>query len=73
MRGATRSRPLGSYLYDKRGVKKHTAVPCEAKLYPMRVRRLETAWPEQAERERHWFSPAAAITAVSGDGYEGDH
>ena len=66
--GLTGSRSLGSYIYDKRLVEKHTTVPCEVKLYPMRVRWLETVWPEQAERERRWFSPPVAIAAVSDDG-----
>ncbi len=64
LRGATANRSLGSYVYDKRLVEKHTTVPCEVKVYPMRVRRQEAAWPEQAERETRWFSPTAAIAAV---------
>jgi 8-oxo-dGTP pyrophosphatase MutT (NUDIX family) len=68
LRGAVRSRSIGSYLYEKRLDEKQTAVPCEVKLYPMQVRRLETTWPERAERIRLWFSPAAAIAAVSDDG-----
>jgi 8-oxo-dGTP pyrophosphatase MutT (NUDIX family) len=68
LRGATSSRSLGSYVYDKRLVEKHTTVPCEVKVYPMRVRRQEAAWPERAERDTLWFSPAAAIAAVSEGG-----
>lgn len=68
LRGLIESRSLGSYLYEKRLVEKQAIVPCEVKLYAMRVCRLETTWPEQAERERLWFSPGAAIAAVSDDG-----
>lgn len=68
LRGATGGRSLGSYLYDKRLVEKHTTVPCEVRLYPMQVRRQERTWPEQAERKTFWFSPEEAIAAVSEDG-----
>jgi 8-oxo-dGTP pyrophosphatase MutT (NUDIX family) len=68
LRGAMRSRSLGSYLYEKRLVEKRTTVPCEVRLYSMQVTRQETTWPEHAERKRFWFSPTAAIAAVSEDG-----
>ncbi len=68
LRGKTTNRSVGSYQYDKRLVEKHTTVPCEVKVYLMRVRRQATSWPEQEERETLWFSPAAAIAAVSEDG-----
>lgn len=68
VRGTTRSRALGSFLYEKRLVEKHTTVPCEVTVYPMQVTRQETRWPEQAERKRFWFSPTTAIGAVSENG-----
>ena len=64
LRGVTANRSIGSYVYDKRLVEKHTTVPCEVKVFPMRVRRQAATWPESAERETRWFSPAAAIEAV---------
>jgi ADP-ribose pyrophosphatase YjhB (NUDIX family) len=68
LRGTTANRSLGSYAYEKRLPEKQTTVPCEVKVYPMRVLRQEAAWPEQEERETLWFSPAAAVVAVSEDG-----
>ena len=68
LHGTTANRSLGAYEYEKRLVEKHTAVPCEVKVYPMRVRRQDATWPEQEERDTLWFSPAAAIAAVSEDG-----
>ncbi|MCL2430693.1 MAG: NUDIX hydrolase [Alphaproteobacteria bacterium] len=68
LRGVTGNRSLGSYLYEKRLVEKRTTVPCEVRVYPMQVRRQETTWPEQAERKTLWFSPSAAVAAVSEDG-----
>ena len=68
LRGTTRSRPLGSFLYEKRLVEKHTTVPCEVTVYQMLVTRQETTWPEQAERKKFWFSPTTAIGAVSENG-----
>ncbi len=68
LRGVARSRPLGSFLYEKRLMEKETTVPCEVTVYPMQVTRQETTWPEQAERKKCWFSPVTAIAAVSDDG-----
>lgn len=66
--GTIRTRSLGSYLYEKRFVEKHTTAPCEVTLYPLQVTRQETTWPEQTERKRFWFSPVTAIAAVSENG-----
>lgn len=68
LRGTTGTRALGTYMYDKRLVEKHTTVPCEVTVYPMQVRRQEATWPEQSERRVRWFSPDAAIAAVMEDG-----
>ncbi len=68
LRGVTAPRAIGSYLYAKRLADKHTAIPCEVRVYPMRVRRQEAAWPEQAERETRWFSPESAMELVGEEG-----
>jgi len=68
LRGAMGNRSIGSYLYEKRLAEKQTSVPCEVKVFPMRVRRQEAAWPEQSQRKTRWFSAAAGIEVISDEG-----
>ena len=54
---------VGSYRYSKvlqGGVK----VPCEAKVYPIEVRKLAETYPEAGERRRKWVSPQKAAKLV---------
>ena len=37
---------------------------CEVEVFPLLVREQLEDWPEKAERERRWFSPADASDAV---------
>lgn len=56
--------PLGRYRYDKR--RPSGAVDeAEVELFAMRVVEILDAWPEQAERERRWFSSRDAAAAVA--------
>ena len=38
---------------------------CVVKVYPLRVRRELDEWPEMAERQRQWMSPAEAALRVA--------
>jgi hypothetical protein len=40
-------------------------VPCEVKVFPLRVRRLEKVWPEHQQRVVRWFAATEAAAAVS--------
>ena len=54
---------LGVYHYDKRlrsGRMQHVRVM----VYPLEVREARDIWPEMAERDRLWSSPAEAATLV---------
>ena len=53
---------LGAYRYDKR--RRDGSVPAEVRVFPLRVGRELDDWPEQHERERRWFTRAAAAAAV---------
>ena len=40
---------------------------CEVEVFPLLVREELENWPEKAERERRWFTPADASGAVTED------
>jgi 8-oxo-dGTP pyrophosphatase MutT (NUDIX family) len=54
---------IGSYSYKKR-LKSGTLVPCEVRVFPMKVNRQKKEWPEKKEREVRWFSRTEASRAV---------
>ncbi len=61
--GETRRRSLGVYHYDKRlrsGRLQHVRVM----VFPLEVREERDIWPEMAERDRLWSSPAEAAGLV---------
>lgn len=61
--GVVSERSLGAFSYDK--VLKTTEIRAvTAALYPLEVVILRDDWPEKAERERRWFTPAEAADAV---------
>jgi 8-oxo-dGTP pyrophosphatase MutT (NUDIX family) len=62
--GSIGKRPLGFYLYEKR-LKSRDAVLCQVKVFPLEVRKQPKHWPEQHEREDHWFTPSDAAEAVA--------
>jgi hypothetical protein len=39
-------------------------VTCEVRVFPLEVKSQQKHWPEQKEREFHWFSPTGAANAV---------
>ena len=55
--------PIGSYSYKKR-LKNGAVVACDVQVFPLKVKRQQTSWPERGEREFHWFSPTGAAIAV---------
>lgn len=68
VRGTVRSRSIGRYLYSKVLDDRAISVPCEVRVFALRVRRQEKAWPERQQREVRWFVPADAVEAVEEDG-----
>jgi 8-oxo-dGTP pyrophosphatase MutT (NUDIX family) len=62
IRGKIAKKPIGTYTYDKRHDK--GSVPVRVKVYLLEVQEELEAWPEQAERERKWLTPAKAAAAV---------
>ena len=61
--GPTKRKSLGVYHYDKRlrsGRLQHVRVM----VYPLEVREERDIWPEMAERDRNWTTPADAASLV---------
>jgi 8-oxo-dGTP pyrophosphatase MutT (NUDIX family) len=56
--GRVDNRRLGSYIYQKRGKRRHV------NLYSLAVRRQLKAWPEMMLRKRRWMTPAEAAERV---------
>src|SRR5215218_10824914 len=65
--GEVAAEAVGSYVYRKR-LLGDRSVPCRVEVFPLRVERLLDDWPERGQRERRWFTLAAAAAAVE----EGD-
>ena len=61
--GRIQPQPLGSFVYEKRRSSGPELV--RADVYVIVVASLLDSWPEQAERERAWFSLQHAADAVS--------
>lgn len=62
--GLLNPHPIGTFAYDKRlsgKARRRTAVD----LYALQVTGLFPSWPEQAERERRWFTRLDAVEAVT--------
>jgi 8-oxo-dGTP pyrophosphatase MutT (NUDIX family) len=55
--------PIGSYSYKKK-LKSGALVPCEVRVFPLKVNRQKRGWPEKEEREARWFSRTEASKAV---------
>lgn len=55
--------PIGTYRYNKR-LRDGTVVICTVTVFPLEVDAVDEHWPEEAERERAWFSPEAAADLV---------
>ena len=62
VRGRIVADALGTYTYDKR--QDGTLLTVDVIVYLLEVTEEERVWPEMDERERAWFSPAAAAEAV---------
>ncbi|MDA9208490.1 NUDIX hydrolase [Octadecabacter sp.] len=63
VRGKIKSRPIGVYSYYKVRPKEDE-LPCIAVVYPLRVKRVLTKWPEKKQRQRKWVSRKKAAQMV---------
>lgn len=58
---------FGVYSYDKR-LPDGTFLPCDVKVYPLKVEAQKKKWPERGLRDGRWFSPEEAAIAVDEPG-----
>ena len=62
VRGRILPDKLGTFSYDKR--RDGILLTVDVVVYVLEVTEEEHTWPEMEERQRAWFSPAAAAKAV---------
>ena len=62
--GKVKQRPIGVYSYEKH-VENADALPCIVTLYALKVKKQSDSYPEQAERQRQWFSGEEAAGLVA--------
>lgn len=63
VRGKVHTRPAGVFSYYKSFSKDE--LPCLAVVYPLKVKKVLSHWPERKERERRWLSRKKAAALVS--------
>ena len=62
--GKAKATCLGIFSYNKTVTARQVA-PCVVAIFPMRVKKLRSDFPEASQRKRKWFSLAKAATLVS--------
>lgn len=67
VRGKVKKKPLGDYRYDKR-MDDGSLVTCDVTVFALEVAEELQDWPEKAQRERRWLTPAEAMDIVSEPG-----
>lgn len=63
VRGKISSRPIGVYSYNKARANDDD-LPCIAVVYPLKVKRVLTKWPEKKQRQRKWVSRKKAAALI---------
>lgn len=63
VRGEIGPKSIGCFTYEK-GLDDGDAVPCEVRVFPLRVDRQLSTWPEHREREVRWLDRDEAREAV---------
>ena len=61
--GKAQKKPIGTYGYNKL-LDNGKSVPCLGVVYPIKVKNLETRFPEAGQRRRKWFSRKKAAKRV---------
>jgi 8-oxo-dGTP pyrophosphatase MutT (NUDIX family) len=69
VQGETSPTALGVFSYQKAYASK-PSVTCEVEVFPLRVAKLMSNFPEQDQRRRKWFSMKKAAKSVHEDGLQ---
>ncbi len=68
IRGTMGGKSIGAFSYAKRLDDNAGIIPCEVRVFAMRVKRQLATWPEASERQTRWFEPVQAMAAVTDKG-----
>jgi 8-oxo-dGTP pyrophosphatase MutT (NUDIX family) len=66
VRGAVAEKHIGRF--RKRRLRKRQSVLCDVRIFPMKVRRQQSIWPEMEQRSRIWVSQRKAARLVKKPG-----
>lgn len=66
-RGKLGQEPIGAFSYEKE-LDNGVIAPCEATVFPLKVKELADEFPEADERNRTWVAPREAAKMVSEPG-----
>jgi 8-oxo-dGTP pyrophosphatase MutT (NUDIX family) len=61
--GRVSKKPIGNFQYTKRLID-GAPLQCTVDVFPLKVAKQLTHWPEQEERTAHWFAPEEASELV---------
>ena len=61
--GDVQRKAVGSYNYLKQ-LPNNRHLECDVKVFPLRVRKLLSDWPERKQRDRRWFTLSQAAMVV---------
>ena len=64
VKGEVQSESLGHFDYEKK-LRSGLVVTCRVEVYPLKVEKLISDFPEKDERELAWFSPTEAAELVN--------
>jgi len=68
IRGATGTKSLGAFTFDKNMRETGLTVPCEVRVYPLLVKRQYKIYPEVSERAARWFTAEDALAVLKDAG-----
>lgn len=61
--GRAKKKPIGVFTY-KKGVKSSRDLDCSVTIFPLKVDKLASRFPEKGQRRRKWMSPKKAANKV---------
>ena len=61
--GTMSDQEIGRYIYGK-NLKSGLEQRCEVLVFPLKVEKVESKWPEKGQRVRKWFAPQIGASRV---------
>jgi len=68
VRGSIGKRPIGRFTYEKSLSDDGRVVPCEVRVFALKVKRQSITWLEAATRDTRWLAPPDALELVDEPG-----